>query len=146
LPRVGSIATQRLHRRLLLVDLRPLGARHHEAEVLEDLRHEVGRIVERMWFVRRHVGMVAEEGQVELLDGDDRAAHTLHAHVGQVDVEVAAEEPTGFGPHLRHLAFVEVTLAHVAVAPTEHDPLSNVNCCPSGDAGVANTSPALLRV
>ena len=78
---------------LLGVDLRPRRRRHHPAEVVEDLRHQLGAVVVGVRHVRRHVGVVAEERQVELLDGDDRAAHALHAHARQVDVHVAAEEP-----------------------------------------------------
>ena len=46
---------------------------------------------------RRHVGMIAKEGKVELIDGDGGVADTLHADVREVDVEVPAEEPEHLG-------------------------------------------------
>ena len=65
---------------------------HQPAEVGQDLVGP-GRDARRAGVaVRRHVGVVAEEREVELFDGDRRVAHALHAHVGQVDVQVAAEE------------------------------------------------------
>ena len=73
--------------------------------------------------------MVAEEGQVELVDGHGRVAHALHPDVRQVDVHVPAEEAGGLGEVGVELLEVVEALAHVAVAPAEaRCRCSHVNC------------------
>ena len=63
---VGAIGPERDRHLAFLVDLGPLGGRHHPAEVLADLRYEIFPLVGRVRRVRRHVGVVTEERQVEL--------------------------------------------------------------------------------
>ncbi len=103
------------------VDLRPLRRRHHPAEMLDDAGHQIRALVVGVGDVRRHIGVIAEEGQVELLDGDRRTAHAEHAHVGQVDVHVPAEEPDRLRVDRVELVGGVRTDAHVAVSPAEAD-------------------------
>ena len=63
------------------------------------------------------LGMITEEGEVELLDGEQGTAHRLHAHVREIDVEVAREESAHLGFAVSELVEGVVAAAHVAVAP-----------------------------
>jgi hypothetical protein len=103
------------------LDVGELGRRHQPAHMGEDLVGQFGLLVVGMRDVRRHFGVIAEKGQVKLVNGDGRVADALHPHVRQVDIEVATEEPGGLGPHLGHLALGIQALANVAITPTKHD-------------------------
>jgi hypothetical protein len=120
---IRAICSQGDRLRLLLVDLRERGRGHHPAEVLDDLGREIRPLVARIGLVRRHVGVIAEERQVELLDGDGRVAHALHPHVGEVDVHVRTEEAARRRRLVGELLDAARALAHVTVAPSEADPV-----------------------
>ena len=65
--------------------------------------------------------MITKEGEVELFHSQERASNCLHAHIGQVDVEVTGEETAHFGLTVGELVQGVVAAAHVTVAPTEQD-------------------------
>ncbi len=120
---VGTVRSHGDGLGLGVVELLPGAGGQHPAEMRADGLGELGPDVVGMLDVGRHVGVVAEERHVELFDGDRRAAHALHPDVGEVDVEVAAEEPAGLGALVGHLTGGDEALADIAVAPTETDPL-----------------------
>ena len=74
-----------------------------------------------MCFVRRDFWVITKEGEVELFNSQERATNSLHAHIGQVDVEVTGEETAHFGLTVGEFIQGVVAAAHVAVAPTEQD-------------------------
>ena len=118
---IGTVAPQCDRHLLLGVDFGDRGGGHDPTEVAHDALHQVGSFVERMRFVGRNLRVIAEEGQVELLDGQEWAAHSLHTHVREVDVEVAGEEARDLGMAIGELVDRVVAAAYVAVAPTEQD-------------------------
>ena len=82
---------------LLLEQLGPLGGRHHESLVGLSDGEQMRLVVERVLLVGRRVITDAEDRGVQLLHGDGGVPYRLHTDTGEVDVEVAAEEPA----HLR---------------------------------------------
>jgi hypothetical protein len=66
-----------------------------------DGRGALGVHVAGVRTVRRHVGVVAEEGLVDRLDGHPGDAHGQHAGDRHVDVHVAAEAADDLGPARR---------------------------------------------
>ena len=96
---VGAGVASGVDRGPVVEQLGPVGAGHDPAGVGFDLGGQMGLGVVGVLGVGRHVGVVAEEGEIELLDGDERVAHPLHADVRQVQVEVPAEESEDLGQH-----------------------------------------------
>ena len=71
--------------------------RKHPADMAEGLLQQIGTFVVPMRHVRRDIGMIAKECQIELLERDRRASNALHAHVRKIDEDVAAEETNNLG-------------------------------------------------
>ena len=94
---------------------------HDPTQVRQNSFSHLGTLIERVRLIRRNLGVVAKEREVELLDGQQRTANCLHPHIRQVDIEVTGKEATHFGLTISELVQGVVAATYVSVTPTEQD-------------------------
>ena len=119
--KVRTIDGERFGHLAFVVDFLPRRRRHDPTHALHHERHIFRLIVIGVSDVLRHVGVIAEKGKIELLDGDGGIAHGLHPHIGEVDVEVPAEEAARGWRGVGVFVGPGCTAAYVAVTPSRHD-------------------------
>jgi hypothetical protein len=119
---VGTLGAD-FRRELFLVFDRLVGlATHDVRHGFRQLCLVLGAVVPWFVFVRRHVGCVVEVRGIDCFRRCTRHAHAHEARLGERVVEVATEQPEGFG---RRSVFVgiEDTERDESVATSEHDTL-----------------------